>query len=211
MSSSSVGLAARLEPEDRVRADFYALLARLYFSAPDGQLLHLLGDAPLLAAEADSARLAQAWERLAAASRVMDADAAQDEFEALFGGVGRSLISLFGSYYAGAQVPGVAGQFLVDLRAALADLGLGLRSGQSMPEDHLSALFETMRLLVAGTAGCAPRTLSLQQEFFKTFIAPWYAECCTAICAAPVANFYKLVAECTRAFLAIEDESFAIA
>lgn len=211
MNASTIGFRPRLEPEDRVRADFYAVFARLYFSAPDAQLLHLIGTAPLLAAATDSTRLALAWERLAAASRVMDPDAAAEEFDALFGGVGRSLISLFGSFYAGALATGSAGQFLVDLRAALADLGLGPRIGQSMPEDHLSALFETMRLLVEGNSESGPRTVAEQQMFFRKFIAPWYAECCNAITESSIANFYKTVAQCTDAFLAIEDESFAIA
>lgn len=210
MSASTIGFAPRLEPEDRVRADFYALLARLYFSAPDAQLLRMMGTAPLLAAAADSARLAIAWARLSAAARVMAPDAAHDEYDALFGGVGKSVISLFGSFYAGAHAPGSAGQFLVALRAALADLGLGLQTGQSMPEDHLSALFETMRLLVEGNAAAGPRTLAEQQAVFRKFIAPWYAKCCSAIAETPIANFYKTVAECTDAFLAVEDESFAI-
>lgn len=211
MSASTIGFVPCLEPEDRVRADFYALLAQLYFSAPDAQLLRIMGTAPLLTAEADSGRLAVAWARLSAAARVMDPDAAQDEYDALFGGVGKSVISLFGSFYAGAHAPGSAGQLLVELRAALADLGLGLQVGLSMPEDHLSALFETMRLLVAGKADSGPRSLAEQQAFFKKFIAPWYAKCCSAITETPIANFYKTVAECTVAFLAVEDESFAIA
>jgi hypothetical protein len=78
MSASTIGFVHRLEPEDQVRADFYALLARLYFSAPDSELLRIMGSAPLLAAEADAAALAIAWAKLAAAARVMDAEAAQD-------------------------------------------------------------------------------------------------------------------------------------
>ncbi len=211
MSAASPGFPPRSEPEDLARADFYALFARLYFSAPDAPLLRMLGQAPLLAAEADSAAFALAWARLSAAARVMEAQAARDEYEALFGGVGKSLVPLFGSFYAGALATGSAGQFLVDLRAALADFGLGLQAGQSMPEDHLSALFETMRLLIAGSGENAPRSAAEQQAFFRKFIAPWQAKCCDAINAAGVANFYKTVAQCTEAFLAIEDESFAIA
>lgn len=211
MSGTTIGFVHRLEPEDQVRADFYALLARLYFSPPDGELLRVMGSAPLLAAEADASALAIAWAKLAAAARVMDVDAAQEEYEALFGGVGKSLISLYASYYAAGDVPGVAGQFLVDLRAALADLGLGLRTGQNLPEDHLSALFETMRLLIAGNAESGPRSIAEQRAFFTKFIGPCYAECCTAIAAATIANFYRTVAQCTIAFMAVEDESLAIA
>lgn len=211
MHESTVGFARQLDPEDRVRADFYALCARLYFSAPDADLLRTMGNAPLLESGVIRSPLALAWERLAAASSVMDPEAAADEYEALFGGVGKSLIPLFGSYYASANTPGVAGQYLVDLRAALADLGLGLQTGQSIPEDHCAALFETMRLLIEGNDEMPPRSIEAQQEFFKRFIAPWHLACCTAISKTGVANFYVTVAECTEAFLAIEDESLAIA
>lgn len=211
MSEATIGFAPQLEPEERVRADLYALFARLYFSSPDAQLLRMIGTAPLLAEEADSGRLPIAWARLCAASRVMDAEAAQDEYEALFGGVGKPEISLYVSYYASAHAPGSAGQFLVDLRSVLAEFGFGLRPGMNLPEDHLAALFETMRMLVAGNDKVPPRLLAEQHAFFDRFLAPWYAECCIAIAGAPIANFYKTVAECTGAFLAVEDESFAIA
>ena len=211
MSDATIGFAPQIEPEDHVRADLYALFARLYFSAPDAELLRMIGSAPLLAEEADSGRLAMAWARLCAACRVMDAEAAVDEYEALFGGVGKPAISLYGSFYASAQAPGTAGQFLVDLRANLSDLGLGLQRGLNLPEDHLSGLFETMRILIAGNENAPPRTLAEQHAFFKRFIASWFSKCCTAITGAAIANFYKTVGECTDAFLAVEDESFAIA
>ena len=211
MSATTIGFAPRIDPEESVRADLYALFARLYFSAPDAELLRMIGTAPLLSAEFDSSRLAVSWARLCAACRAMDADAALDEYEALFGGIGKPAISLYGSFYASADMPGTAGAFLVDLRANLAELGLGLQHGLNLPEDHLSGLFETMRMLVAGSENSPPRKLEDQHAFFKRFIASWYAQCCTAIAAAPIANFYRTVAQCAEAFLAVEDESFTIA
>lgn len=211
MATATISFAPAVEPEDRVRADLYALFARLYFSAPDDGLLRTMGNAPLLTSDDDASRLAITWARLAAASRVMDPEAAADEYDALFGGVGRSLISLFGSYYASANTPGTAGQFLVDLRAELVNLGFALQSGQSTPEDHCSALFETMRLMITGDDDTPPRSVDEQLRFFKRFIGPWFSACCSAIRNSSVANFYRTVAECTEAFLAIEDESLAIA
>jgi len=209
-TTSKITISARIEPEDRVRADFYALFARLFFSPPDAGLLRVIGSAPLLDAEADAAALAIAWARLSAAARVMDPQAASDEYEALFGGVGHSALSLFGSFYAAAPGTG-GGPFLVELRTALAGFGLGLREGQNVPEDHLSAVFETMRLLIQGNATVAPRDIEEQHRFFAGFIGAWCPACCAAISANAIANFYKVVAECMNAFVAIEDESFAIA
>jgi len=211
MTDVAVNLQPRIEPEDRVRADFYALFARLLIGAPDAGLLQMMGDAPFLDADADESALALAWARLSAAARVMDADAAADEYDALFGGIGKSAVSLFGSYYVLINAPGAGGTFLVDLRAALADLGVGLRTGQNMPEDHLSAVLETMRLLIEGNSGATPRGIEEQFQFFGKFIGPWYASCCAAIRETSLANFYKSVAECIDAFLAIENVSFEIA
>ena len=211
MSSATIDFTRPVEPEDQVRADFYALFARLFFAVPDAALLRTMGNAPLLSDEADASPLAIAWARLAAAARVMDPDAAAEEYDALFGGVGKSLISLFASYHASNNTPGTAGQFLVDLRADLASRGIALQTGQSVPEDHCSALFETMRLLIAGNDEMAPQSINEQRAFFGRFIAPFFTTCCNAIRETPVANFYRTVAECTSAFLAIEDESLAIA
>ena len=211
MGSEPVGFVATIDPEDRLRADFYALFARLFLAPPDAELLRMIGNSPLLDSEADAAPLAIAWAKLSAAARVMDADAAADEFDALFGGIGKSEISLFGSHYVGEKEPSARDQFLVDLREALARLGLGLKTGQSTPEDHISVLCETMRLLIAGSPMVQPRALEIQSEFFAKFIAPWHADLCAAIACFSLANVFTLVAECLSAFLAVENESFEIA
>jgi TorA maturation chaperone TorD len=117
-------------------------------------------------------------------------------------------VSLFGSRYAGETA---RGSLLVDLRAALAGLGLGRQPGQSLPEDHLAAVFETMRLLIAGGPGISPRDIVTQRDFFRSFVASWIGRCCAAITENPVANLYRLVAECVSLFTAIEDENYAIA
>ena len=78
-----------LAPEETARADFYALLGRLFQAAPDDALLHQLAQASPIPADGDPG-LAKAWQDLVNASSVMDAPAALDEYEALFGGVGKS-------------------------------------------------------------------------------------------------------------------------
>jgi TorA maturation chaperone TorD len=211
MEEQPVSVVDPIDPEDRLRADFYALFARLYLEYPDQQLLRMIGNAPLLDTQASEAPLPIAWERLSAGARVMDAAAAADEFEALFGGIGKSLVPLFGSHYVGENAPDAGGHFLVELREALRDLGVGLQAGQNVPEDHPSALFETMRLLIAGNESADPRDVETQRTFFRRFIAPWYDSCCSAIAETSLANFYRLVAECTSAFLAVEKESFEMA
>ena len=84
--------------EDQVRADFYALLANLFYRAPDARMLQAIVIAPEPIA-ADERGLADAWLALAAASVMVTPDAVSDEFDILFGGVGRAHVMLYGSYY----------------------------------------------------------------------------------------------------------------
>ena len=66
--------------EDQARADFYALLARLYAAAPDAVLLSSIAACDELSADPASEggrALADAWRKLIAASTAMDPAAAR--------------------------------------------------------------------------------------------------------------------------------------
>ena len=213
MSEAPLVLHRRLEPEDQARADFYALLARLFSDAPDALLLAGIARAaplsPTVSAEADAdvaGNLAEAWDQLRTASAVMDPEAASDEYQALFIGVGRSEISLYASHYLGPQ----SGRPLAEIRAALAEMGLGRRPDSSEFEDHLAVLLETMRMLVAGDAERRPAEIPRQRAFFQSHVAPWAFDCCTATAQSPVANYYRRVAQFAHCFLALERESLAM-
>jgi len=202
-----------LEPEDQARADFYALLARLFSAAPDAALLAAIANAAPLApaAPADAAGtvaadLAAAWDELRAASAGMNVEAAVDEFHTLFVGVGRSEVSLYASHYLGPQ----SGRPLAEIRATLAELGLARQPGSSEFEDHLAVMLETMRMLVAGDAERSPAAISNQRAFFERHLAPWVFECCTAISDSSVANYYRCVGQFTSCFLALERDSLAM-
>ena len=105
-----------LEPEDSARADFYALLARLFAAAPDAPLLAAIAGADPLepAADLEDANgIAPAWASLCAASAIADPVAVEDEYQALFVGVGQSAVSLYASHYLGPQ----SGRPLAEIRA----------------------------------------------------------------------------------------------
>jgi len=211
-SPQTVAMRQAPAPEDQVRADFYALLSRLYAAAPDAALLRTIAEAGELPA-ADGQRpngdLASAWRKLGQASEAMDPGAAAQEYQELFVGVGKSEVSLYASSY----VPSVGTNALVEVRATLARLGLARKPGVGMYEDHLAAVCEIMRALIAGVPGAEsapPRPLVEQREFFGMHIAPWVFPCCSAIRACPIANYYLRVAEFTEFFMAIERDSLAI-
>jgi TorA maturation chaperone TorD len=217
VTSPAVAVAVRqpLPPEEEARADFYALLARLFGDPPDQALLQAIAAAPplgmatLVEGEPGAANdLAGAWDRLRAASSVMDADAARQEYDDLFVGVGKSEVNLHASHW---LTGFMMDKPLVAVRASLAALGLGRDPRAILVEDHLSGLFETMRALVAGFDDRAPFGIEEQQRFFEAHIAPWVSRCCAAINQHPIANYYRRVAELTDSFTALERDSFAVA
>jgi len=63
-----------LNDEDRARAEYYALLARLYFDGPDAELLFVFAAAAPVDAEAGAA-LASSWAALQSACRQADSEA----------------------------------------------------------------------------------------------------------------------------------------
>jgi TorA maturation chaperone TorD len=212
--SAAIAPHHRLEPEDQARADFYALLARLYAEAPDAALLRAIAAAPPLGvaahnegADVAAASLPAAWDLLRAASAAMDADAATDEYNNLFIGVGKSEINLHASHW---LTGFMMEKPLADVRATLASLGLGRRAGVSLVEDHLAALFETMRILIAGQDDRRPALLAEQRALFERHILSWVFQCCGAMRDSSVANYYRRVAQFTDCFMALERDSFAI-
>ena len=206
MEAAPITLLHRLEPEDEARAQFYALLARLFANGPDAPLLTALGRSEPWSDAPDNP-LAQAWNTLILASSAMDRAAALQEYTELFVGVGKAECNLHASYWmreASALRP------LVAVRSDLKALGLARQGGSTVYEDHLSALCETMRFLIQGEHERAPATVDVQRAFFSRHVAPWVFDCCNAICECPLANYYRRVAEFTTLFMAIERDSLAI-
>ncbi len=205
MTASKLASYPALAEEDSTRAAFYALLGRLYTAAPDAPLLAAIGASDLWP-DPESNALADAWNRLVLASRVMDAEAAEQEYTDLFVGVGKAECDLHASHW----MPPAMRRPLVAVRAELASLGLARKDASAVYEDHLGALCEAMRALIAGTAGTAPQTVAVQKTFFDGHLGGWVDRCCDAIRACPIANYYARVAEFTSSFVAIERDSFAI-
>lgn len=189
--------------EETARAEVYGLLARLWYAAPDAELAAALRVA-VTEAPAQGAFLEEPWRALVGAARACSDAAIAQEYDALFGGVGKPELYLFGSHY-------LAGflneQPLVRLRAALAELGLARDEAMSETEDHVAYLCEVMRYLIAGD-DVAVANLARQAEFFAAHLQPWVNAMCDAVAAHPRARFYAALAEFTRAFMSVEAQGF---
>ncbi|WP_153147429.1 molecular chaperone [Dechloromonas sp. H13] len=197
-----VAAAPLLTDEERARAEHYAVLSRLFASAPDADFLHKL---PALAAAwgGSGNALGQAWLMLRDAALNTDAEQLEDEYTRLFLTIGRPDVMLFGSFYmAGFLMEGP----VVELRADLAELGLGRRLGVTESEDHIAALCDVMRHLIV--TGPDAAGLGRQQLFFARHIAPWFEALCDALERAPDARFYPRTAALVRAFFEIERLAF---
>lgn len=197
--------APEVSPEDHARADFYALISRLFFAGPDAELLAAIAAAGDAAAAVDGQTmpLPGAWRALVAAAAGADAEAARQEYDQVFVGTGKAEITPYASHYL-AEV--MQERVLVRLREALAEMGLGRSEGAPEYEDHFSGLCEVMRHLVL--FGAENGAVQKQKSFFLGYVAPWYAAFCVQVVNSPNTNFYKKVAVFTKAFLDVESGSF---
>lgn len=194
-----------LPQEEQARADFYALVSRLWIAAPDPELLATLASADMLGSEGSDQALDAAWEKLVLAAGIMEVDAVADEFNALFISIGTPRINPYASLY----LAGFLNEKpLAALRTELSQLGIARMGGIGETEDHLGALCEVMRILITGAAGVKRQPLNRQKLFFQKHIASWSGKCFDDIRAAPEANFYRLLADFTEAFFAVDAEAF---
>jgi TorA maturation chaperone TorD len=129
---------------------------------------------------------------------------AADEYDALFQGVGKPEVFLYGSYY-------VAGflneQPLARLRDDLAALGLARDPAMGETEDHIAYLCEVMRYLIAGD-NLSVCNLEQQRRFFRAHLQPWTEQLCDAVVQHPRARLYAALATLTRVFVEVEAQAF---
>jgi TorA maturation chaperone TorD len=189
--------------EETARAEVYGLLAALYYAPPSTELLAQLRVA-VTEAPAKGGLLEEPWREVVAAARAADDASIQGEYNALFGGVGKPEVYVFGSHY----LSGFLNEKpLARLRT---DLGkLGLQRDETMPEteDHFAYLCEVMRYLIAGD-DVTVANLTQQKSFFGDHVQAWTPAMCDAVAAHPRAKFYAALAGFTRAFLSVEAQGF---
>lgn len=189
--------------EETARAEVYGLLAALYYAAPSQALYDNLGTAAT-EAPAAGAVLESSWSDLVAAARGQSLPDITQEFDALFGGVSRPDVYLFGSHY----LSGFLNEKpLAALRGDIADLGLARDETLLETEDHVAYLCEVMRYLIAGD-DVTVANLTRQREFFSRHVHSWLPQMCEVLAAHPKARFYRALAIFTQAFVGVESQGF---
>lgn len=189
--------------EETARAEVYGLLAALYYAPPSAELLAQLRVA-VTEAPAAGGFLEEPWRQFVGAAREYSDAQIASEYDALFGGVGKPEVFLFGSYY----LSGFLNEKpLAALRGDLAALGLARDETMSETEDHFACVCEVMRYLIAGD-DVEVANLTQQQKFFSAHVQPWMPAMCEAITAHPKARFYAALAGFTAAFVSVEAQGF---
>lgn len=140
-------------PEDRARADIYGLIASLFYRPPSKDLLVAIAAEDGICSGAADSSLSQVWRELQSAAAKANAVSVKQEYDALFIGVGRAPVLMYGSYY---LTGFLMEKPLVKLRRDLAQMGLARHESTREPEDHLSALCDVMRFLIVGDRETAP-------------------------------------------------------
>jgi TorA maturation chaperone TorD len=206
---------ATLAEEDLARAHCYALISRLFYAPADARLLQTLGGAPSTGGRAAGASqaerpseagaqggYAEAFTALQRACRSADLETLRQEYDDMFIGAGKALVTPYTSGYALSNAPD---RHLVSLRNQLSTWGLARRDSVFEVEDHVSAVCDAMRWLVEGE-----QPLEVQRAFFEDYVYTGVGLFCDAIDANASTSFYRAAAALTRAFLEVEKEGFAL-
>ena len=194
--------AEPLAAEDQARANFYALLAQLFYAPPEREVLGLLARTDAAVAEEGTSALAGALQALAQSASGAEPETVREEYESLFVGTGRAEITLYTGAY---TLQSALDNPLVGIREFLIVQGLERRQSVHEPEDHIAALCEVMRhLIVRGDAAS-------QQEFFESYLASAGPVLCDAVIDHQRASFYRYAARLAKTFFELEHAAFDMA
>ena len=189
--------------EETARAEVYGLLAALYYAAPSQDLYDNLRVA-VTVAPAAGGLLESPWAELVAAARDQSLPEIAREYDALFGGVSKPEVYLFGSHY----LSGFLNEKpLAALRGDVAALGLARDETLPETEDHVAYICEVMRYLIAGD-DVVVANLTRQREFFTRHVQTWLPAMCEAVMQHPKARFYRALAAFTQVFVNVEAQGF---
>jgi TorA maturation chaperone TorD len=199
-----MGFSGVDEDAEIERADIYGLLARLWLSPPDAELLQQFAVA-VTEAPVQGAFLEEPWQALVRVMRETTVDAARAEFEALFHSPGKAEVFAYGSYH---LVGALNERPLVALRADIAALNLISSAAEGETEDHVSFVFEVMRYLIAGD-DLSICNLEQQRRFFRAHVQTWVGtSLCEGVEASPKAKTYSAIARFCRSFIEVETQGF---
>lgn len=196
------GASYDITEEDALRAQCYALLARVLSAPPNDEVMALVAGL-----NGDDSELGQALSALAEVARHTTPQRLDDEYHELFIGVGRGELVPFGSYY----LTGFLHEKpLAKLRQDMGRLGIARADDVHEPEDHIASVCEMMFGLIGGSFG-SPVPLAEQRRFFDAHLGSWAPKFFEDLEAAKSAVFYMPVGRIGRLFMQVESAAFEMA
>ena len=186
--------------ENQYRAGAYSMLAALLRQPPGQDVLNVVTGLADVVEDKDD--FAVAMSMLGLAARAATPAELDDEYHALFIGLGRGELVPYGSWY-------LTG-FLMEkplsvLRDDLASMGFARNDSTCEPEDHVAALCEVMALLITEA-----RSLDQQTQFFDAHMSSWLGQFFTDLSEAKSAVFYRSVARFGKAYFDFEKQYLAM-
>ena len=199
LSEGAVVDEAVMADEDQLRADFYRLLARFLTKSPTSEDLKFA--ASLQGGETPLGKAVHSFSRVASQTDVTTAD---DEYHALFIGVGRGELLPYCSYY----LTGFLHEKpLARLRNDMADLGIAANPDATEPEDHASAVLDMMAGLIDGSFD-KPLEIDEQRKFYDAHVGCWMPLFFRDLEGASSSVLYAALAQIGSRFLEIEKAAF---
>lgn len=192
-------IAVLIAEEDQARAATYAVLASLLSDIPDRDLLDYLCH---IEDPADADRpgdVGEAWLALRRAAEGADPDRLDDEYHALFIGLGRGEVIPYGSWH---LTGFLMEKPLSELRDDLRSLGFEADKDRKEPEDHIAAVCETMSILIESDDIEGFR----QRRFFLRHLLPWGEKFFHELKSARNADFYRAVGLLGERFMQLESQ-----
>jgi TorA maturation chaperone TorD len=183
---------------DNMRTNMYRLLAALMAAPASNDLLQLLKNIDLDDTGISDDSMATAWKTIRLACEHASLDSIDDEFHDLFIGISSGEIVPYGSWY---QTGFMMDRPLALLRQDLVELGIVRDEGVREPEDHVSALCETMSLLAEEGGGVS---IEAQRKFFDNHMKAWIQRFFQDMQNARSAHFYAAVGQLGEKFFDIE-------
>ena len=186
--------------ENQYRAGAYSMLAALLRQPPRQDVLKVVTGLADVVEEKDDFAIAMSM--LGLAARAATPAELDDEFHALFIGLGRGELVPYGSWY---MTGFLMEKPLSVLRDDLATMGFARNDGTCEPEDHVAALCEVMSLLIN-----EGRSLGEQTRFFDAHMSSWLGRFFTDLSEARSAVFYRSVARFGKAYFDFEKQYLAM-
>ena len=191
--------AALIHAEDEARAATYAILAALLSDVPSADLLDYLCHIDNPDGSDSPGDVGEAWLELRTAAKAVDAEKLDDEFHALFIGLGRGEIVPYGSWH---LTGFLMEKPLSELRDDLRSLGFESDPEHKEPEDHIAAICETLSILIQ-----SPDVEGFQQRrFFLSHLLPWGEKFFRELKSAKNADFYRAVGLLGERFMQLEGQ-----